>query len=832
MTRLAGRPVLSAALIYAVLSLVFVGQGLLPGRTLSSSDMLWSTAPWTDSAPSGVRWGGANFETADAVTVFQPFFQYVRDALPHIPLWNPHIMAGRPFVANAQSAVFSPFTWPAYILPFWKSLAVMAVLKLFVAAFGTFLLGRALGMRFGGALLAGAVFSFGTFFVVWLAWPLTNVFPLLPWLLLLSELLIRRPQALVGAGLAGVVGLTFLGGHPETSFHVLVTTVAFFAFRLVLAWSRGGRRRELLTRPAVAFALAVAGGAALAAVMLVPLLEFMLHSGDYERRLGLEPGHTLAKYLGAMFLFDYWGRPTQTSLVPDLVSNRGFYAGGITLMLASAAVILRPSATRVAFAVYGALVLAVVLGAEPIFSIVTALPGFRTAHNGRMVIFFLFVLAMLAGWGLDEITSRERSARWRRNAVLGVGAVILCVPVVWLVASGDLALGRFPDALNVAWGFADPPAPGGQGAAGVLAPSSEVVPQSTIEIVRLSALLQWLPLAGAGLAVIALSLGAPRLRGRLLPVGAAVAIACTVLVADLFRANMGFNTAIPVAHAEQPDTGALRYLRSRAPSRFAGLNRPGIGQPLQPNLSMRYGLYDARGYDYPVERRYDNFWRATAAPPGELVPPTGRAEPTERSLRALSLLSVSDVMQDPADPPSGLPGLKVAYSGTDARIYRNSRALPRAFLVGGQRVAADADAALAATTAPAFDARREAITEEALPGLPHGPAASPGSARLAAYGEDRVSVDTSGRSRSLMVLTDVHYPGWKATVDGRPADIARVDYLLRGVVVPAGRHRVEFAYEPLSWRIGWIVSLIAVLALIAVTAVALTRRRRPREPAS
>ena len=48
----------------------------------------------------------------------------------------------------------------------------------------------------------------------------------------------------------------------------------------------------------------------------------------------------------------------------------------------------------------------------------------------------------------------------------------------------------------MAWGFADPPAPGGQDSAGVLAPSSEAVPQSTIEIVRLSALLQWLPLAG------------------------------------------------------------------------------------------------------------------------------------------------------------------------------------------------------------------------------------------------------------------------------------------------------------------------------------------------
>ena len=113
--------------------------------------------------------------------------------LPDVPLWNPHVMGGRPFLANAQSAIFSPFTWPAYVLPLPKALTVMALLKLFVASFGTFLLGRRLGMRFGGALVAGLVFAFGTFFVVWLAWPLTNTFPLLPWLLLVTDLLVRRP---------------------------------------------------------------------------------------------------------------------------------------------------------------------------------------------------------------------------------------------------------------------------------------------------------------------------------------------------------------------------------------------------------------------------------------------------------------------------------------------------------------------------------------------------------------------------------------------------------------------------------------------------------------
>ena len=75
-------------------------------------------------------------------------------------------------------------------------------------------------------------------------------------------------------------------------------------------------------------------------------------------------------------------------------------------------------------------------------------------------------------------------------------------------------------------------------------------------------------------------------------------------------------------------------------------------------------------------------------------------------------------------------------------------------------------------------------------------------------------------------MTDLHYPGWRATVDGEDAPIHRVDYLLRGVTLPPGRHRVEFSYEPATWRIGWIVSALALLALIAALAVGLRRRRQ------
>ena len=817
----APRPALAAAVIYAVLSVAFVGQGLLPGWTLSNSDMLWSTAPWTAAPPEGVRAGGANFELADAVAVFHPFFQHTRGVLPDVPLWNPHVMGGRPFLADAQSSVFSPFTVPAYVLPFWTALGVIAALKLFVAAFGTYLLGRELGMRFGGALLAGIVFAFGTFFAVWLAWPLTNVFPLLPWLLLLTELLVRRPGPLPAAGLAALVGLAYFGGHPESTFHVLVATCAYFAFRLALGWLRGGRRGSLLVRPAVAFALSVGAGTALAAAMLLPLFELLLASGDYERRQGLEPGHAEAKYLAALFLFDYWGRPTQSPLIGDLVSNRGWYAGGITLMLASAALVLRPTATRLAVVGFAALVAAVVLGVDPVFSAVTALPGFETAHNSRMVIFVLFALALLAGWGLDDLGRRAAHPRARGRVALGLAAAIFCAPAAWMLVRGAIAPGSIGAALEVAWGFADPPS----------APPGQTPGQDIVDIVRLSALLQWLLLAGAGLALVAVRL-APR-RARL---GAAAfaGLAVAVLVADLFRANMGFNPAIPVDHAEQPTTGSIRYLQSRRPNRFAVLSRPGIDQPLQPDIAMRYGLYDARGYDYPVERRYDTFWRAAvAATTGDFIEPTQRAGESGRALRGLSLLSVSDLLHYPRGPRPRVPGLRLAYSGADARVYRNPNALPRAFLVTRQRTVRGAEAALAATTDATFRPRDVAITERPVPGLPQADSVArrpAGRARLTEYGRERAVVSATAASPSLLVLTDVRFPGWKATVDGKPTAIERVDYLLRGVVVPAGAHRVEFRYEPVGWRVGWIVSGLATLVVGATALFGWRRRPRAQGP--
>lgn len=810
------RPALGAAVVYLVLSIVFVGPGLLPGRALTSSDLLYSQVPWADQRPADAPGLGTNFELADAADVFQPFMRYTRSQLPHVPLWNPHLMAGRPFVGNAQSQVFSPFSLPSYVLPFWMSLGWVAVLKLWIAAFGTYVFARSLGMRFGGGLLAGLVFAFGTFFVVWLAWPLASIFCLIPWLLLLTDMVIRRPRPyLPVAGLGALTALTFFGGHPETTFHVMVMVCVWFVFRALLHRRDERLAWRALVRPTAWFAAATALGLLISMLAALPFLELLLHSGDLSRRLGnQEDSYWPRKYLGALFLHDYWGRPTQTP-VDAFMSNRGWYAGAMTLMLATAALVVRRSALRIAFAVSGVLVACVVVGIPPVFQIVTALPGFKTSHNERMLIFVLFSLAMLAGYGLDDLSARELPARARRRLIVGAAAVLVVVPIVWMVLAGTLTGADFGEALKVAWLFRHPPTL-------VFPPTAENAVATSI--VRMSSILIWLPLAAAGLALIAWRLKPT----RALAASAFVVLSLGLVTADLFRANQGFNPGIRTANAKQPATGSIRYLQSRRPNRFAGLGTELFAQPMPTDTAMYYGLYDARGYDFPVEKRFDKLWRRAVAPHAtDFTQPVQFTERTPAAIRTLGLLSASDLITGPKEPPLRGPGLRVAYRGPDAVVYRNDRALPRALLVDRQRTVAGEDAALAAVTAPGFDGRREVVTEAPIAGIPAGRAAGPsGSARLTRYDDDRVTIATSSPRRSVLVLTDVSYPGWKATVDGKDVDLERVNYLQRGVAVGPGAHTVEMRYEPASWRVGWILSLIGVLVAAGLVIAGVRRRGR------
>lgn len=802
MSALRRRPTLAAALIYALLAIAFVSPALMPGKVMSNSDSLWFVAPWNSTVPEGLE-RPANDEVGDAPAQMYPFVQYTKSRLPDVPLWNPHIVGGRPFLANMQSAIFSPFSVPSYAMPFYESLAAVAALKLFIAAFGTYLLGRALGMRFAGGLLAGVAFGFNLWLVTWLVYPHSSVWALIPLLLFSVDRLVRRPDGLRAAGVAAIGAAILLSGHPESAVHACLAAAAFFVLRVVRA-----RRSERgpVARPLLVLAGAAVLSAGLAAVAIVPFLELVLRSADIEQRAGAGDEQTVqARFLFGLLIPDYWGRPTGTPLEGFMLS-RAFFGGVLTAVLAAAALVYKPSAERVAIAVFGALCLLVVVGTPGLFDLVTAVPPFSSGHNTRLAILFVLCLALLAGWGLDELTERRRG----RLVTFGLGALMVFA-VAWVFGGGKASLALLGPAAKIGLAFGTPPALGEPDFA---------------DTIRLASLLAFLAIAGTALALLVL-----RGRGRL-GATAFAAAAVALCVVDLFRVGVGFNPAIERSVAEQPATGAVRYLERRRPARFVGAGE--LRQIPQNIVAMRFGLYEARGYDLPVERRYDRLWRQEVSPeyPSQVGPfpgfiPLSVPRFDERRLRTLSLLGVADVLVPPTDPPLRVPGMRTAYRGADATVYANEGVLPRTWVVGAQRVAGSEDEALDAVTDPGFDARSGAVVERAVDGLPTEPGlASPGRSRIESYGPERVVLRATTEARSLLVLSDLHYPGWKARLDGRDVPVERVNYVMRGVSLPPGNHRVEFRYEPLSWRIGWIVSLLGLLTLAAILVAAVRRRGR------
>ena len=166
----------------------------------------------------------------------------------------------------------------------------------------------------------------------------------------------------------------------------------------------------------------LAWGALLAALVLLPVGELVLRSADLEQRAGEARNiKTPLKFaLGVMVPF-YWGKPTQTPIDFFLLA-RAFYGGALPLLLAIVA-LRTPTRERVATAVCGALCMCVVLGIPPVFWVVSRLPVFSSGHNTRLAVLYLLCLALLAGWGLDDLVRRGVSRR-----VLAVAGGLLALP--------------------------------------------------------------------------------------------------------------------------------------------------------------------------------------------------------------------------------------------------------------------------------------------------------------------------------------------------------------------------------------------------------------------
>ena len=751
-----------AILLIVLLPFAVAGPALITGRALSPAGNLLASYPW--QAGSGTA--TANAALSDVAQWFHPALLWSGAEIRagRVPLWVPHAYTGAPFLANPQTALFFPLTWLAWVLPAAPALTLVTALKLVLAGLGMYWFLRAgLGLGVPAALVGALGYECSTTLVGWVGWSIGSGIAVLPLLLGAVEQA-RRPARRGVPLLAAAVALVVLAGYPQATLHGLLVAGGWALARAP------GADRAFLARAAAGVAL----GAGLAAVQLLPFLEYAGESAVYAYRRQWMPALAAPPEMAVTLLLPYaygsgadaWGRwqfniaSTHAGLVPLLLAPLGVIVGW-----------QRPGGRFFA----GLTVIAAVMHyGLPGGNALAALPGLGLGTNLRAMPLIVLGVCVLGALGVDALARAEVDPRaWPLRAWFVVLAV---AGLAWVVAHHGA-----PGARDLVW-----PLP-----------------------------LQ-LGLALGGLTVAALV----ALRWRATGVGAWGAALVAVQAVSVVPAL----AYLPSVEGRRlyPDAPALAWLRAQPPARVL---MPG-------HVGLLYGLDEAHGYDGLTPRRVaelvGSVGTGTAIVRGYLQNPLEGVGSEALSPAAVltspvfDMLAVRYVMLPPGASPL-VAQQTLAHDGADARVFVDGRALPRAFVVFRARCADDATAPRL-LRARALDVRQEVLLAGCAEPPPAGPPGA-GSVDIVESLPARVRLVTVTDAPAWLVLGDTWYPGWRARVDGAQATLWRANHAFRAVRVPAGRHEIEMRFASDALRAGAALSAASALVVLAI---ARPRRRRQR----
>ena len=365
----------------------------------------------------------------DLQTYFYPYWAYASASLGdgRLPLWNPHVFMGVPFLANPQSAVFYPLNWPLYLLDPARALAAALMLHVALAAVGMLALARA-GLRLGWPAAAHRRRG-----------------------VRLQRVLRRadgahqpgerggldptadsghrtghsRAAALGGAVAPLIVALMILAGHPQTAYVGLTFGLAWAlvsGFRRVGGAPARGRARGALAGLSL-WLIGAVGGVGLAAAQILPSLDLS--------REGIRAGGLTFQQAVSFSLPTGEALPGLLPTFLHLPSSTEFVAsvGIVGLTLAALGAVHRWRDPRVAFLVLaGFVAILLALGpATPLFGLAhRVVPGvalFRVP--ARWLLVAVFALALLAAVGTEALAAASGRPWRERLRSLGVWLVVL-----------------------------------------------------------------------------------------------------------------------------------------------------------------------------------------------------------------------------------------------------------------------------------------------------------------------------------------------------------------------------------------------------------------------
>lgn len=424
-----GSEVLKVFVILSLALLVFFAKPLFSGQSYAAGDVsgLSKMLRPADGHVGRIR-------QIDITVDFLPWADFNRTEVREgrLPLWNQYNNSGVPHLGNLQSAVFSPFTVPFYVMSMRWALLVSAYLILMTAGMLMFGLMRHLRLSGFAALGASFAYMFSAYNVLWLRWPLASVAAFLPGIFWASSALVRatgwRRTTAWGVALATLIALGVVAGHPETLMFGVFPTAAWC---LVWLAKSGLPLREATGRFLRLIAAGVVG-LALSAIQLLPFLEYVARSPASSDRgtqvfesASWAAVHVFPRFAGSPAM----KFPGPFGLALPYHEVTGIYVGSFALLLAIIAVISTRWTHRRGPWIFAVMCIVWVLYGYDVLGmgrLISHLPAFSLVMASRSAIAWAFCISVLVGFGIDGVRAlgvQDRIHRWRAPTVLAGAAV-------------------------------------------------------------------------------------------------------------------------------------------------------------------------------------------------------------------------------------------------------------------------------------------------------------------------------------------------------------------------------------------------------------------------
>lgn len=800
----------SAAIILFVLLLIFYYPIVFGGKTLMPPDSLTS----------------------------QSYRTFIHDALKSgtYPLWNPYIFSGMPslgsFLAPLINVIDTVINYSlkgiSAILPLTSFMRIL--LNYVFLGMLTYLLLLSLKVNRLASLFAAIAVMFLPQFVAFTAFGHNSKFlsvvviPLIFWAV---NRMLEKKNLLYFLLAAFAIGFQMLRAHIQVSYYTFMFIGLYFIFHSIIAYKESKHMSDILKGLGLLVG-AVVMALLMSSVLYIPVYEYSHYSirgggaeggltYSYASDWSFSPAEMITFLVPSFFGFGgsatYWGKMPFT--------DYPLYMGIIVLFLAGLALVLKRDRYVIFLTIVAALSLIISFGKhfpilyDPMFKL---LPFFNKFRVPSMIHILLDLsLVFMAAMGLQQLFNIRQSTDKNLTAkktdlvkkyfyIFGGVAILI---TLFIIAGKGTMLG---------W----------------MANSGKTLNQAgqvrAYEMALTDAVKLLFLLGICGYSILYYLRG--KMQSNLLAF-----IVIILAIVDFWIVDYKIVEPKPETTEEAyfRKTSAVSYLeQQKQPFRIfsAADEKPA-------NWYMYHRIQNVSGYHAAKLRIYQEFLEETKIDRNVRLPYTGRPIPyflskyyrevLQNNQPAIEMVPPQEIPQQRLKTDNNwLSMLNAKYitslypindphyqlvSRGQPNVYENRTSLPRAFFVDEIKNIQGKDNIFDFMKSPEFDPARIAILEEEAPFEIQPDSGN--TVELTSFSIHNIKLKATVVSPSLMVLSEIYYPkGWKAYVNGKETKIYKTDYILRSIFLEPGQHEIEFVFDPASFKIGLIISLLTSIVLV------------------